>query len=168
MNPAAAVVRELPLVRVALVREGRTVTTTLPSVLKPEEAAALLAPLLRDRDREAFAVLLLDNAHRPLGVHIAHEGSLNECGVHPREVFKAAILANAAAVILAHNHPSGDPHPSPDDYALTRRLREAGALLGIDVLDHIVIGWRQAVSMKQAEVWSGPVAPLTFSFTGEE
>jgi DNA repair protein RadC len=75
-------------------------------------------------------------------------GSLNSAGVEPREVFKSAVRHSAAAVVLAHNHPSGDPAPSRDDVALTKRLAQAGELLGIEVLDHIVVGDRKYVSLK--------------------
>jgi len=82
---------------------------------------------------------MLDGKNRITGLHIVSEGSLNQSIVHPRETFKAAILANAAAVILAHNHPSGDTSPSREDREITRRLQEAGELLGIKVLDHVIV-----------------------------
>jgi DNA repair protein RadC len=113
--------------------EGRLLKT-------PAEAAQFLMPLLQNEPVEVSIVLCLTTKHRFLAFHEVARGSLDACVVHPREVFKAAILANAAAVIFAHNHPSGDPEPSPDDIQLTQRLVAAGALLGIDVLDSIVIG----------------------------
>jgi DNA repair protein RadC len=91
-------------------------------------------------DREEFLVVLLDGKGRVMGFNSVSVGSLTTSIVHPREVFKAAIIASAAALILVHNHPSGDPTPSQEDDALTARLRAAGDLLGIRVLDHIVIG----------------------------
>ena len=91
-------------------------------------------------DREEFDVVLLDGKNRVLGFNVVSLGSLTASLVHPREVFKPAIVGNAAALILIHNHPSGDPEPSAQDRALTRRLREAGDLLGIRILDHVVIG----------------------------
>lgn len=91
-------------------------------------------------DREEFVVVLLDGKNRVIGFHVVSVGSLGASLVHPRETFKAAILANAAAVILIHNHPSGDPEPSTEDRSVTERLKGAGELLGIAVLDHIVIG----------------------------
>jgi DNA repair protein RadC len=75
-----------------------------------------------------------------IGYYEVSRGTLDSTLVHPREVFKAAILANAAAIILTHNHPSGDPTPSPDDLALTQRLVQAGQIIGIDVLDHVIVG----------------------------
>jgi DNA repair protein RadC len=85
-----------------------------------------------------FAALLLDAKHRIIGVHVVSIGSLTESPAHPREVFRAAIVAGAAAVIFGHNHPSGDVTPSPEDVATTRRLIEAGMLLGINVLDPVI------------------------------
>jgi DNA repair protein RadC len=91
-------------------------------------------------DREEFLDIMLDGKNRPLGFHVVSIGTLTASLVHPREVFKAAILANAAAIIVVHNHPSGDPTPSAEDVAITQRLRQAGELLGIRLLDHVVIG----------------------------
>ena len=91
-------------------------------------------------DREAFCVLFLDNRHRIRGKQIVSVGSLNASLAEPREVFKGAILASAAAIITAHNHPSGDVHPSDDDERLWERLTKAGKLLGIAVLDHLIVG----------------------------
>jgi DNA repair protein RadC len=91
-------------------------------------------------DREMFVALLLDGKNQVLGFNIVSIGSLTAALVHPREVFKPVILANAAAVILLHNHPSGSPEPSAEDRALTERLERAGELLGIRVLDHVIVG----------------------------
>jgi DNA repair protein RadC len=104
----------------------------------PAIAAQLLLRVLGDEATEVFAVVLLSTRHHVLAYHEVSRGSLNSTVVQPRDVFKAALLSNAAAVLLAHVHPSGDPTPSPDDVALTRRLVAAGVLLGVDVLDHIV------------------------------
>jgi len=127
------------LLGVQLVREGR-VPYAGGAVRGPAQAAQAVRALLEERDRETVAVLLLDVKHRPLGVSIVAQGTLTGCQVHPREVFKVAVLANAAAMILAHNHPSGDCTPSREDRALFVRLQQAGRLLGIEVLDHLVIG----------------------------
>jgi DNA repair protein RadC len=91
-------------------------------------------------DREMFVVLLLDGKNQVLGFNVVSVGSLTAALVHPREVFKPAILANAASLILVHGHPSGDPEPSAEDKAITERLRQAGDLIGIKILDHVVIG----------------------------
>ncbi len=94
----------------------------------------------RDRRKEYFMVLLLDSKNRILKEVQISEGSLNQSIVHPREVFSPAVRESAAAVILVHNHPSGDPAPSREDMEITRRLKEAGELMGVRVLDHIIIG----------------------------
>jgi len=95
---------------------------------------------LEGADREHFAAILLDTKNGIIGIHTVSIGALNTSIVHPREVFKAAILANAAGIIVSHNHPSGNITPSEDDKAVTQRLRDAGTILGITVLDHIIIG----------------------------
>jgi DNA repair protein RadC len=100
-------------------------------------------------DREVFLMLALDGKNHLLGFHVVSVGSLTTALVHPREVFKVAILSNAASVILLHNHPSGDPEPSAEDRAITGRLRQAGELLGIQVIDHVVIGDGRFVSMAE-------------------
>lgn len=105
----------------------------------PEQAAEAFCALVGHPDREYFAALLLDGKNRITSIYQVSQGSLNQSIVHPRETFKAAILANAAGVILAHNHPTGDLTPSREDIEITRRLREAGELLGIRVLDHVII-----------------------------
>jgi len=94
----------------------------------------------RDCRKEYFLILLLDGKNRIIRRVQISEGSLNQSIVHPREVFSPAVRESAAAIILVHNHPTGDPAPSPEDLAITRRLREAGEIMGIKVLDHIVIG----------------------------
>jgi DNA repair protein RadC len=108
---------------------------------KPDAVVALLRDHVpHDFDRELFLVLLLDTRNVLRRLHVVSVGSQQGSIVHPREVFQPAIRYGAAAVILAHNHPSGDPAPSTDDLALTRRLVEAGELVGINVLDHIILG----------------------------
>lgn len=111
-----------------------------PQVTCPEDALALAAPLLRGADRELCLLVALDVKHRLLGVSTVSVGTADHTFMAPREVFRDALSAGAAAIFLAHNHPSGDPTPSADDRQVTRRLAQAGALLGIDVLDHLVVG----------------------------
>ena len=119
-----------------------------PVVTSVEAAAALLRPSLLDKQREHVVALLLDARHRLIRMSPIAVGSLSASLVHPRELFKEAVAASAAAVIVAHNHPSGDPTPSEHDQALTRRLAAAGALLGIEVLDHLIIGTEGVVSLR--------------------
>lgn len=118
-------------------RDGLVVPASIEA---PAAAAVVIAELLDREIVEVFGILCLNTRHAVLCSHMASRGGLNATVVHPREIFRAAILAGAAAVILYHNHPSGDPTPSRDDAALTRRLVTAGDLVGIEVIDHIIIG----------------------------
>jgi len=111
-----------------------------PRVASPAEAAAILAPRLAHLDQEEMHVILLDTRNRVVGIHAVYRGSLNTSVVRIGELFRTAIEAPAAAVIIAHNHPSGDPAPSPEDVNVTRQLVKAGKLLDIEILDHVVIG----------------------------
>ncbi len=142
-QPAGLV--SVPRYRVALVREAAAACP--PSLIRDAaSAAAALRPCFDSLDREQFLVAGLDAKHRLIGVNIASLGSLTVSIVHPREVFKPLILMNAAAFLCAHNHPSGDPTPSPEDRALTKRLREAGELLGIPLLEHLIVGEERVYS----------------------
>jgi len=119
------------------------------AVRHPRDVVGLLMGDMRDLDREVFKVLMLDIKHRIIAIDTLSVGDLSGTLVHPRELFKDAMRRNSAAVILVHNHPSGDPEPSPDDLELTRRLVAGGRLLGIEVLDHIIIGDNRYVSLKE-------------------
>ena len=121
-------------------------------VTSPEDAFALVAPLLTGRDREHCLVVNLDTKHRLLGVATVSIGTVDHTFMGPREIFREALLAGASAVFLAHNHPSGDATPSADDRQVTRRLATAGATLGVDVLDHIVVGDPEWVSLARLGV----------------
>ena len=131
--------KSLPIYRVMLVREAR-MPYAEHQLRSSADAARMLATYLADVDREHFVVFMLDQKNHVIGIHTVSMGSLTASIVHPREVFKAAILANAATILCGHNHPSGDPQPSQEDRAITHRLAEAGKLLGINVVDHIIIG----------------------------
>ena len=115
-----------------------------------EAAAALVRPRLLDKQKEHFLALLLDNRHHLIRISPIAVGSLSATLVHPRELFKEAIVASAAAIIVAHNHPSGDPEPSEHDVQITTRLMDAGALLGIEVLDHLILATGGTVSLRAA------------------
>ncbi len=119
-----------------------------------EVADALIRPKLADKKQEHFVALLLNNRHGLIRLCPISIGSLSASLVHPRELFKEAIAASAAAIIIAHNHPSGDPEPSEHDLVLTKRLVQAGKLLGIEVLDHLIIGARCTTSLKACGVIS--------------
>lgn len=131
---------EVPGFRIALVREPGVKLAERPQVQTPRDAVPILSQFIGEADREMFVLALLTVRHRIIGLHTVSVGCLTSSLVHPREVFKPAILAGSAALLLAHNHPSGDPEPSAEDVALTRRLASAGQLLGIEVLDHLVLG----------------------------
>jgi DNA repair protein RadC len=129
----------VPRYAISLVREG---SVGVEDKIARDSATArdILAPLFDGLDREQFVTMVLDAKHQAIGINVVSVGSLTVSIVHPREVFKPAILLNAAAVIVGHNHPSGDTTPSPEDHALTKRLQEAGKNLGIPLLDHLVLG----------------------------
>jgi DNA repair protein RadC len=125
-----------------------------PIIKSPAEvyraATQLLA--LHEEPEEHFCIFCLNTKNKIVGVHTISIGSLNASIVHPREVFKAAMLNNAAAIICIHNHPSGDPEPSRVDIETTHRLVNAGNILGIDVLDHIIIGDGRYISLKELDM----------------
>ena len=123
-------------------REGKSAVTS------PEDVVKAVAGDLKGKKKEHFLALLLDTRNRLIRTATVSMGSLDSSVVHPREVFKEAIKASAASVIFVHNHPSGDPEPSHDDIELTRRLVEAGKLLGIVVLDHVIVGDGAYLSLK--------------------
>jgi DNA repair protein RadC len=114
----------------------------------PDDVVALIGKRLRGEPREHFLVIILNARHEAVAVETVSIGSLNASIVHPREVFRPAVLASAASVIVAHTHPSGDPEPSEEDIAITRRLAQVGEILGIGLLDHIVIARRGVVSLR--------------------
>jgi DNA repair protein RadC len=115
----------------------------------PRDAAEFLVPQFGTRPVEQFGVVLLDTKHRLLRTTVLSVGTLDASIVHPREVFRAAATAGAAALVLFHNHPSGDPTPSDDDIALTRRLVRAGDLMGIAVLDHVIVAESRFCSLRE-------------------
>jgi DNA repair protein RadC len=138
---------------VKIVREG-TIPVLSETIRRPGDAAQILATHLAGADREHFIVLLLDSQNRVLAVNTVSIGSLDEAVVHPRETYKPAILMSAAAIIVGHNHPSGDVRPSMEDCAVTARLAEAGKILGIELLDSLVVAEGGAFhSLKENGGW---------------
>ena len=129
----------IPVYKVQLVRES-SVPHEQRQVRSSADVAALLRLYLDGADREHFVVILLDTKNKVIGINTVSTGSLSASVVHPREVFKPAIVSNAYAMLCGHNHPSGDPQPSQEDRKLTQRLVDAGKLLGIGVLDHVIVG----------------------------
>lgn len=130
--------------RVSAARRGER-----PVIKSPSDVANLVMEEMRYLDREHFRVVSLNNKNRVLAINPVSVGSLSSSLVHPREVFKNSIKQSAAAVVLVHNHPSGDPTPSREDAEVTTRLAEAGKILGIEVLDHVIIGDNRYVSLKE-------------------
>jgi DNA repair protein RadC len=120
-----------------------------PALQSPAETARYLLPRYSSRPVETFGLLALDARHRLRREAVVSVGCLTASLVHPREVFQEAVVSRAAALVLFHNHPSGDPEPSAEDLALTRRLAAAGSLMGIEVLDHLVLGAGRYVSLKE-------------------
>ena len=119
------------------------------TIKTPEDIVEQVRARLKDKKKEHFLVILLNTRNQLIGIAPISIGSLDASIVHPREVFKEAISATAASVIFAHNHPSGDPQPSEDDIKLTKRLVQAGEIIGIEVLDHIIVGGNTFVSIKR-------------------
>jgi DNA repair protein RadC len=123
-----------------------------PTIRSPQDVCSFVMEEMCYLDREHFRVVILNTKNQVLAVETVSVGSLNSSLVHPREVFKPALLKSAAAVILLHNHPSGDATPSGEDLEITRRLAEAGKLIGIEVLDHIIIGDHVFTSLKERAI----------------
>lgn len=123
----------------------------LEAIRGPDDVVRVLPKLHREQ-REHFVVVLLNARHEVLRIETVSVGSLNASIVHPREVFKPAVVHSAASVVLAHNHPSGDPEPSEEDLSITKRLVEVGELLGIAVLDHVIVARRGVVSFRARQL----------------
>jgi DNA repair protein RadC len=142
---AAQIVAAVELGRRTLTRAGRErIQITSPRVL-----AEMLLPQYGSRAVEQFGIVLLDTKHRVLRTTVMTVGTVDASIVHPREIFREAASAGAAAIALFHNHPSGDPEPSPDDVQLTRRLVAAGVLMGIDVVDHVILADARYCSLRE-------------------
>jgi DNA repair protein RadC len=138
----------------AALEVGRRVLASRPAerqqITSPRDAAHFLMPEYSARPVEQFGLLMLDTRHRVLRTSVLTVGTLDCASVQPREVFRQALLASAAAVVMFHNHPSGDPQPSAEDVDLTRRIVAAGELMGIRVIDHVVLGEGRYCSLKES------------------
>jgi len=143
---AAQVLSAVELGRRTLVRGG----AERPSLRSPRQVAAYLLPQYGSSAVEQFGIVMLDSKSRLIRLKLVSTGSIDATIVHPREVFREAATAAAAAIILFHNHPSGDPTPSPDDVALTARMVGAGAVMGIDVVDHLILADRRYISLLES------------------
>jgi len=134
--------KNINVVRIQVIKESGFKYET-NAIKNPEIAAEILHKFIDEccnNDRENFIIMCLDTKNKVIALNLNGTGTLNSCQTTAREVFKVAILSNAAGIILAHNHPSGDSSPSKEDMDLTRKMAEAGKLLGIEVLDHIILG----------------------------
>lgn len=138
----------IPNFNLVLVREGSN-RTDCKTIRGPEDAYEIARQKLDTSPCEKFLVILLNTKNMVLGTSIVSSGTLNASLVYPREVFQRAILSNAAAIIVAHNHPSGNTSPSQEDLSITKKLIESGKILDIPVLDHIIIGDYSYVSLKE-------------------
>jgi DNA repair protein RadC len=147
-DPVVQRIYKIPQYRITMVKEGNF-SVGQKRIGSPQDAFNVVYEFLADADREYFLILMLNTKNCVNGTNVVSVGNLNSSLVHPREVFKAAILGNAAAIILVHNHPSGIPDPSSEDMEITRRLAEAGRVVGIEVLDHVIIGDGCWVSLKE-------------------
>ena len=140
--PTAAILREATTAAKRTLKKGEALES-------PEHAAQALQALLAREKAEVFAVLWMDTRHRVIAFDKLFHGTIDGASVHPREVVRAAIKRNAAAAIVTHNHPSGIPEPSQADISLTRRLKDALALIDVRVLDHVVVGTEGTVSLAE-------------------
>jgi DNA repair protein RadC len=150
---AAGVGRAKSAQILAAVELGRRTLTHAPrervQLLTPRDTVAYLMPAFGGKPVEQFGLVLLDTKYRVIRATVLAIGTLNTTVVQPRDVFREATLGSAAAVVVFHNHPSGDPSPSPDDVELTRRLAAAGVLMGIDLVDHVILGDARYCSFKE-------------------
>ena len=140
---------DISVFRLSLIKDHTISYATASLILTPLQVYELIKEYLQGTDREHFIVLFLDSRSVVIGINTVSIGTLTESLVHAREVFKGAILANAASLIIAHNHPSGDHHASDVDMSVTTKLKDAGRLLGIPLEDHVVIGADAFTSFRQ-------------------
>lgn len=143
--------KRINIYTVALVKEKGGLYDLESTMIKsPHTAHEVIEKVLAlgSKTKEHFGIITLSTKNQVLGIHVIHIGSLNASIVHPREIFQAAILNNAASIIAFHNHPSGITDPSPEDIEATTRLYEAGKIIGIELLDHLIIGHHKMISLK--------------------
>ena len=140
--------KRVDIVSIKMVREGSTKYENR-KIETPFDAYVLLKNFLEDSDREKLLVVCLDTKNQPINICTVSVGTLNSSLVHPREIFKTAILSNSNQIMLVHNHPSGISAPSNEDKAMTNRIKDAGVILGIELIDHIIIGSNEYFSFKE-------------------
>ena len=142
------VAKRINIVSIKMVKESSFLYQTR-QILSPNDAYEMIKEQLEGLDREQFIIACLNTKNEPTNISVVSVGTLNKAIVHPREVFKTAILSNAASIMAFHNHPSGETTPSQQDIQVTNRLYEAGELLGIKLLDHLIIGDGTFTSLKE-------------------
>ena len=142
------VAKRINIVSIKMVKESSFLYQTR-TISSPNDAYEMIREQLEGLDREQFIVACLNTKNEPTNISVVSVGTLNKAIVHPREVFKTAILSNAASIMAFHNHPSGETTPSQQDIQLTNRLYEAGELIGIKLLDHLIIGDGTFTSLKE-------------------
>jgi DNA repair protein RadC len=130
---------KIPDYKIMLVRDSN-ITTDKKRISHPNDVVNVFQTYLEGLDREHFCIAMLDRKNNILGINTVSIGSVSASIVHPREVFKPAVIIGASGIILCHNHPSGDTNPSNEDIEITNRLKEAGKILGIEIVDHVIIG----------------------------
>lgn len=131
--------KRINIVKCQLVKE-KTMAYAFKTISKPSDIARIIKAYIGNSDRENFVVVCMDNKNNVTAINTVSIGNINSTIAHPREIFKIAILANSAGIVIAHNHPSGNPSPSKKDIEYTKNIVEAGEILGIEVLDHVVVG----------------------------
>lgn len=140
--------RHLKVVSIEMVKE-KTYPFRTNTLRSPSDVEDLVREFIGNCDRENFIVISLSTKNQVCNINVCHRGSINASIVHPRETFKTAILSNAASIIIAHNHPSGNCQPSREDIDVTNRIKEAGNILGIELLDHCIVSDSEFYSMKE-------------------
>lgn len=145
--------KRVSIVSVKMVKE-KSVTYNFRAVSTPKDLYCISRGFLEDSDREKMLLICFNTKNEPTHIEILSVGTLNTSLVHPREVFKTVVLSNAASFAVAHNHPSGNCNPSGDDVDITKRLKEAAKIMGVELLDHIIIGEGNYVSLREKGVLS--------------
>jgi len=148
VNRECSIAKRVNIVSVKIVKES-SILYKERRVKSPQDGYILIKGFLEDKDREHFIMVALNTKNEPVSINVCHIGSLNSSIVHPREIMKVAILSNAASILVAHNHPSGSVTPSIEDIQVTERLKQAGELMGIELLDHLIIGDNSYLSLKE-------------------
>ena len=152
---------DITVFRLSLIKDHTLAYANASCILTPQNVYELIKEYLQDTDREHFIAIFLDSRSAVIGMHTVSVGTLTESLVHPREVFKGAILANAASIIVAHNHPTGEHFPSEADLSVTAKLKESGRIVGIPLEDHVIIGREGFTSFREEGLLYSESTPCT-------